>query len=51
MCVRERHELVHLQEIVETLTVQRRDNADMVSEVEAMPEVNAPVAVIWVVRF
>jgi len=50
MRARERCELVHLQEVEDTLTIEVCDNADMISEVEAMSKVNTLVPIVLVVR-
>ena len=50
MGVREWCELVHLQEIKDALSVEVRHDADMISKVKAVTEVDAPVAVVLVVR-
>ena len=50
MRVREWCELVHLQEVKDTLPVEVRDNADMISKVETVTKVDTPIAVVPVVR-
>ena len=49
MCVREWCELVHLQEIKDALSVEVRDNADVISKVKTVTEVDTPIAVVSVV--
>lgn len=49
MCAREWCELVDLQKIKHTLSVEVGDNADMLSKVKALPQVDALVAVVLVV--
>lgn len=41
---------VHLQEVEDTLTIEIRDDADVIPEVEAVAEMDALVAVLPVVR-
>lgn len=46
---RERHKLVGLEKVKHTLAKQIRDNADVVPEVESVPEMYALVAIVLVV--
>ena len=50
MGAREWCELVHLQEVEDTLAVEVGDNADVISEVEAVSKMDALVSIVLVVR-
>ena len=50
MCARERSESVGLQEVEHALPIEVCDDADVILEVEAIPQVYASVPVLLVVR-
>ena len=49
LAVRERHEVVALEEIEDALAKKIHDDADMSSEVEAVSEMNAAISVLLIV--
>jgi hypothetical protein len=50
MCVREWCELIHLQEVKDTLPVEVGDNADVIPKVKAVTEMDTPIAILPVIR-
>lgn len=50
MAVREGHKLIFLEEIKDALAQEIRDDADVIPKVEAVPQVDALVSVLPVIR-